>query len=87
MITVVCSDKGRHEKVRLTFTGSGSEGDRPGPVQIDFTSKRPDGGKTYRLKCDLCGRDVHLRDDTWTRMVDGIIAAGLSEIDVSHLPC
>lgn len=59
------------------------------------TSKRPDfnttmrdqvGAQTWRFRCPTCRRDVQLGRPVVLPLIERLAAAGVSRLDVSHLP-
>lgn len=100
VITVACTDRGRHKK-RILYAVAEQHGAThwqvsqalfgPGSAEHHrtgrFTGRPIVSAAQYQLKCPFCGRDVQLRRESVNKIFDGLKDTGVSEIDLSYLPC
>ncbi len=100
-IFVVCTDRGQHDEVRLTYIFASDEGlSMPiggGPTRTGYMFPDPDAEPTltgqvgvsrhsYVFWCRRCGRNPSVRPEKWRELVEEFRRAGLRRVDVSLLP-
>lgn len=89
---IVCTDKGTHGRAVLAVI----DFERGKPL-TSYTPTRMtewwevQGGHCGRFEridfaCPRCSRTPQVRDEKWRPIVDGYVAAGHADIDLSHLP-
>jgi hypothetical protein len=77
-----------YENDRITQVGERRRHGGGAVVSHDAESEPDPGARTrWRFTCPECGRDVPLRDETFRRLLDGVLAAGWRVVDLSDLPC
>jgi hypothetical protein len=89
IITLVCTDRGRHEPQRVGFLFPGRE-----PILVmahTGPAARRHLGETgwhgvQPEKCPTCKHAPRRRRETWQQIAELALAAGKSSLDVSYLP-
>lgn len=93
-LAVACTDKGQHPWTALgdlVLDGRLLRANK-GYVYGPLAESRKDECVTVdergraRLWCPRCRRDVPLRLDTARRLIEGLNAAGVTQVDISALP-
>jgi hypothetical protein len=96
---VVCTDKGRHDRTRLTkktFRDNGtlktwriSDSFHPADSEhVERLWTRPDGqpNGVFVYDCPRCPRHLELTPEKFQRLLVGLLEKGVSRLDISLLP-
>lgn len=93
-IPVVCTDRDRHKQRRLYFLTQRDEGAKILLVKGWYKLRSPDHYQAiapsvrgaYTFTCPRCGRSSEVSADNLRALVDGLVASGVSSLDISALP-
>ena len=84
---VTCTDRGQHDRVRITTVRVAADGCRSMPLGGEGrTSWGIYDNGTYGFNCPLCPRTPQIRRDLWWTIVEQTLAAGMVTLDLSRLP-
>lgn len=92
-VTIICSDRGQHQRVRLTNARRELDGSRGmshalryfAPPMDDAEPRSLISTSSYVFRCPRCCRTPQVTADRWWKLVDAAASAGLDEIDISVL--
>lgn len=70
-INVVCTDRGQHPKRW---------------IEGDYGADVIPSGRLHEFHCPRCGRNEQIRPERWAAIVNGLVALGHAELDISMIP-
>ncbi len=100
-IFVVCTDRGQHQEVRLTYVQSrGAQWSMPvggSPTRTGYMSPTPDADPaqagelgvsrtSYVFWCRVCKRNPQVQAERWRTLLEEFERAELRRLDISLLP-
>lgn len=88
-ISIVCTDRGQHERVQLTEARRMLDGQRGmnhalkwfAPPQRDAEPHTFLGRDSYVFRCPKCPRTPQVQRDKWWSLLDGAVKADFDELE------
>lgn len=92
-VWIVCTDRGRHDRVLLTTARRELDGTRGmnfalryfAPPWEDAESESGMAREAYTFRCPRCTRKPQIKADRWWAAVEALVRADLDDLDVSLL--